>query len=179
MADDAARRIYPRDPGGTRLRVSVVHPNRRVMSASRVALSLVAAVVLAGCAEDPPALAPVGSVTDIVFLTQIEFQESNMDALYVGRIHVDDRKCVRLDEGRGATVIWPSGFAPRQAGEDVHVVDHAGRDIGRIGDVFWISGGEVDQLNPQLHISYMDRAMAAESCPGKYWIAAEARRANR
>jgi hypothetical protein len=137
------------------------------------ALSL--SVVLAtGCSGGSPTVTPPPVVPDLVFLTQSEPQAVNMDALYVGRVFVDDEHCTRL-AGDGATVIWPAGFTVRLDGEAIRVIDNTGRDVGRLGESFWISGGEVNQLNPELHISYMDRAMAHESCPGKYWIAAEVR----
>lgn len=124
----------------------------------------------AGCNGDSLTRTTVAVVTDLVFLTQSEPQATNMDALYVGRVYIDHARCTRLD-GDGATVIWPAGFTVRQDGAAIRVIDNTGRDLARLGESFSISGGEVAQLNPELHISYMDRAMAQESCPGKYWIA--------
>jgi hypothetical protein len=135
---------------------------------------LLSVALAAGCDGNTPTRTPLAVVTDLVFLTQSEPQATNMDALYVGRVFVDEKRCIRLDGDR-ATVIWPAGFTVRQDGESIRVIDNVGRDLGSLGESFSISGGEVNQLNPELHISYMDRAMAHESCPGKYWIAAGVR----
>jgi hypothetical protein len=142
------------------------------MSRSFVFCVVTSVVLAQGCGEAPPSPA-LPSVTDLVFLTQSEPQTANMDALYIGRVYVDEKQCIRLGDAMGATVIWPSGFTARQNGDAIQVIDHTGRDVGRLGESFRMAGGEVTQLNPELHISYMDRAVAHESCPGKYWIAAD------
>ena len=125
--------------------------------------------LLVGCSKNAT---PVQvDAVDLVFLSQSEAQSEYMDALFTGRVVVDDNKCTRLDSPGRATVIWPAGFTVTGESGDLRVLDGDGREVGRLGGTFRIGGGEVPQLNPQLHISYMDRAFAAEFCPGLYWIA--------
>ena len=155
-------------PGEWLARVSL----RIMRSKPFVALMLVVAGA-GGCSNDPAASLLNVNAVDVVFLTQSERQDAVMDALFTGRVLVDAAKCTRLDDPDGATVIWPVGFTVSGENGDLRVLDGDGREVGRLGGSFRIGGGEVTELNPQLHISYMDRAFAAEHCPGRYWIASE------
>ena len=135
-----------------------------------IAFALVASAVSCGT-ESTPATTRVNAV-DLVFLTQSEPQRAYMDALFTGRVIIDASRCTRLGDADGATVIWPAGFTVAQEGSSIRVLDNTGRAVGRLGESFRIGGGEVSELHHSLQISYMDRAMAHESCPGRYWIAA-------
>lgn len=140
-------------------------------------VALMLALVVAGsgaCSQDSAASLLSVNAVDLVFLTQSERPEAFMDALFTGRVIVDDAKCTRLDDAGRATVIWPVGYSVSGENGNLRVLDGGGRDVGRLGGTFRIGGGEVPLLNTRLPISYMDRARAAESCPGIYWIASEA-----
>jgi hypothetical protein len=146
-----------------------------MMRALRTASGLFLSFIAMSCGRESSPAGPTISATELVFLTQSEPQVAYMDALFIGDVVIDDQRCTRLGDAEGATVVWPSGYTVVRAGNTLRVVDGTGHLVGELGSSFRLGGGEVDILNPALHISYMDRALAHESCPGKYWIAAPGR----
>jgi hypothetical protein len=128
--------------------------------------------VMACSSDGVPSLIGVDA-EDVVFLTQSEPQAAYMDALFTGSVIVDEAKCTRLVDAERATVIWPPGFTVRGEDGALVVTKGDGQNVGILGGSFMIGGGLVSQLNPELQISYVDRARAQESCPGMYWIASE------
>jgi hypothetical protein len=111
--------------------------------------------------------------TGIVFVRQNVTPDAVMEALFQGRVVTDGAGCLRLDSPDPATVVWPSGFAMTESGDDMLVRDAAGREIGRVGGTFRLGGGEVSSLQGA-GVSAADRQRAETHCPGRYWIVGDA-----
>lgn len=113
----------------------------------------------------------VASGTGALFLVQDVVGADAMDALFQGRITIDDSGCLRLEtEGSyGVTAVWPHRYELRGDGE-LRVADAAGELVGVIGDTFHLGGGEVPELTEALGFTPGDQELAHASCPGRYWI---------
>ena len=141
-----------------------------LLSMRRHSGALVAAgLFLAACSAwtEPAASRSSG---ELVVLSRAEEPSAFMDALFVGKVSADSRGCLRLDDPDQHTVIWPRGFDVVQRGASWVVVDAAGRDVGTLGGSFRLGGGEVTQV-PADMLSPADAQLAAETCPGRYWLA--------
>ncbi len=95
-----------------------------------------------------------------------------MEALFQGRVILDQAGCIRLDSAEGSTVVWPYGATLQQSGLELRVRAADGREIGRLGGSFRFGGGHV----PTLHtfaLAPEDRELAQLSCPGDFWIVGE------
>ena len=106
----------------------------------------------------------------IVFVTQNVTPALIMTALFDGQVVRDDTGCVRLVSSEGAFVIWPKDFTVAEVGGEFVIRDASGRDAGRIGGRFRLSGGSVATLHDGLPISAPDRSRALQACPGAYWL---------
>lgn len=122
--------------------------------------ALAAAFLLAACDGAITNLEIRGGSGEVLFLTQGAPATFVMDALFEGRVVVDDAGCVRLDGPDPATVVWPYRFTLE--GNTVHAAD--GRIVGRLGGSFRLGGGEVPTLAGGDWQSALDR------CPGRFWI---------
>lgn len=150
---------------------------RSSMFARIATLSLaILAVAACGDAVDPagdetpePALA-VEDRGEIVFLTQNVVPLVAMDALYEGRVVVDDEGCLRLDTPTASTVVWPRDYDVEARDDGFVVVNGEGAEVGTVGGAFSLAGGEVNELSDAMGFTSEDRARAAERCPGRYWI---------
>lgn len=136
-----------------------------------------ALVALAACsnapAADPVSLARGPGGEGTVFLAQTEAPEAIMDALFEGRVVRDPAGCLRLDGPDPATVVWPKDFSLEERGGELLVVAEDGGVAGRVGGPFRLGGGEVPFLHDGIPVSDEDRRLAAERCPGRYWIVGE------
>lgn len=140
-------------------------------------------LVLAGCQSSSeltgPARVPAGAgASGVVLLTLNAVPSAVMTASFEGRIVLDRAGCLRLAAPKGATVIWPKGFAVVERGDDVWIRDAEGIDLARIGEEFRLGGGGVDRLHPESLLSASDRQRAADLCPGSYWIVGGVPRSN-
>lgn len=142
--------------------------------------ALAASVILgaAGCSQTadggPSELLGSSLVEDVVFLTQNAEPEAVMDALFEGRVVLDEAGCLRLDAPDRHTVVWPVGFSLEVEGDDLTVRDDEGRTVGSIGGAFRLGGGEVERLHEGIRMAPSDKTKAEERCPGRYWIVGEA-----
>lgn len=110
-----------------------------------------------------------------LFVTQTAAQTASMQALFEGRVVLDDQGCIRLESPERPMVVWPFGFSIVQAGGEHTVLDSDQQAIGTIGEAgsFRLSGGEVPTLHQQIPVSAIDRERALANCPGIYWIVGE------
>jgi hypothetical protein len=74
---------------------------------------------------------------------------------------------VNTDQGTSYLLVWPPGFAVRRNGDAVEVVDTVTEEEGdwRLGDMVWLGGGQVSNLDEQT------RSSVPGHCPGPYWVA--------
>lgn len=107
---------------------------------------------------------------NVLFLTAAQPATVSMQALFEGRVVVDQAGCIRLDSPDPATVIWPHGFRLAVRDGQLLVRDSAGREIGSIGGAFRFGGGEVPELSASI---VADHAAVTARCPGRYWIVGE------
>jgi hypothetical protein len=133
------------------------------------ALALLA--LTAACAEDA-AVAPTG-VEDpdgVIFVVENERPGGYRDALYIGRVVIDEQGCMRLQGSEPTSVVWPFG-SRLQVSRDgaVYVIDDSGVRLAKVGGDAHFGGGETSP--DHAYISRRDRAILAERCPGKVWIA--------
>jgi hypothetical protein len=130
---------------------------------------LVAAIlpVLGGCRSEPLDLTEDEA---FVFLVQKVTPLIVMDALFEGRVRADAQGCIRLESVDDATVVWPAGFRLVRDGTDLEIRDADDRPVGRLGDRFRLGGGEVAELHDGLGLDPAVRQLAANGCPGRFWI---------
>src|SRR5688572_6031590 len=141
-------------------------------------LAAVAFALSGGCSKSPSAPAGLQRVTersDVIFLARSQAATAEMEALFTGRVAVDDVGCLRLDTDDRHTVVWPSGFTLRVEDDGTaYVISADGRRVGGIGGYFELGGGEVPALHEDVSLSPADRAAALSACPGRYWIVGRA-----
>jgi hypothetical protein len=128
---------------------------------------------LAGCSpsyESDPTDIGVTDAGTPLFITQNVAPVVVMEALFDGRIIVDDAGCIRQDSGDRPTVVWPKSYTLDRIDNELRVLNAVGREIGRIGGRFRLGGGEVPQLHEGSHLSSADRHRATTRCPGIFWI---------
>lgn len=139
---------------------------------------LLACIALAACDPSASTGGPSRILADlrsVVFLTQETTPAAFMDALFTGRITRDAQGCLRLDTSERHTVVWPHGYTLESRGDGLLVRDEQGREVGTVGGSFRVGGGEVPSLDYVEHLSPEARTQAAESCPGRYWLASPER----
>lgn len=143
------------------------------------AATVLALLVLAGCssASDGGPTTPLSSLSaaDVHFFAQDEVPEVVPDALFEGRVLLDDAGCLRLDGPDAHTVIWPKGYSLTVTDGALAVRDGGGEPVGRIGGTFRLGGGEVPFLHDGIPMAKADREAAEAACPGRFWIVAENR----
>lgn len=132
-------------------------------------------LILAACSEASPTefTSPnlhVSSASGVRLITQNVVPAASMDALFQGRLFVDDRGCIRLGSEDDATVVWPHGFTADRTVEGVSVRDADGALFGRVGEELSFAGGEVATLHEGMGFTEDDRSLATQHCPGRYWI---------
>lgn len=95
-----------------------------------------------------------------------------MDADYQGQVTADENGCMRLSSTGeyDVTAVWPMGYDLSRTGETLTVVNDKGTMVGELGDTFAFAGGEVMELTDAAGFTSADQALAAEQCPGRYWI---------
>lgn len=110
----------------------------------------------------------------LLFLKQEIVPDIYMDADYQGPVTADASGCMRLaSEGTyEVTAIWPEGYELRQTSASAEIVDRSGNTVGLLGETFDFSGGEVEQLTSAAGFTEADQDLAAERCPGRYWVVA-------
>lgn len=159
------------------MRSATFHP--AAAAAPVLALLVLALLVLTGCssATDGGPTTPLSSLSaaDVHFFTQDEVPEVVPDALFEGRVLLDDAGCLRLDGPDAHTVIWPKGYSLAVAEGALAVRDGGGETVGRIGGAFRLGGGEVPFLHDGIPMAKVDREAAEAACPGRFWIVAENR----
>lgn len=132
-------------------------------------------LILATCSEASPTefTSPklhVSSASGVRLITQNVVPAASMDALFRGRLLLDDRGCIRLDSEDDATVVWPHGFTAERTVEGIVVWDAEGALFGRVGEELSFAGGEVSTLHEGMGFTEDDRSLAMQHCPGRYWI---------
>lgn len=150
-------------------RKTVTKTTRKVLSVASTLL------ILAACSETSPTefTSPnlhVSSASGARLITQNVVPAVSMDALFQGRLVLDDRGCIRLGSEDGATVVWPHGFTAERTVEGVSVRDADGALFGRVGEELSFAGGEVATLHEGMGFTEDDRNLATQHCPGRYWI---------
>lgn len=141
-------------------------------------IACLAALALAACSGgDAAGPAPEDGDADTeatVFLTQDVPSSVTMEALYAGKVNRDADGCLRVESEGGALVIWPYGFRLVGGGNVLHVKNARGKNIGRIGGSFRMSGGYVPSGSFE-RLSGTDRQRAQTRCPSThYWVVGDA-----
>lgn len=111
---------------------------------------------------------------DLVFLTMRITPTEHMEALFEGAVVSDEAGCLRLDSPDAATVVWPRHWAMELQGNTIRILNADGQFVASIGDGFSLPGGEVQTLPATMGFTEDDRQLAANQCPGRYWIVGEA-----
>jgi len=140
------------------------------MKPAKMIPAMIAAVVLpvlGGCRSEPLDLSEDEA---FVFLAQGATPLFVMEALFEGRVQADARRCIRLESVDDATVVWPAGFRLVRDGTHLEIRDANDRRVGRLGGRFRLGGGEVTELHDGLGLGASVRQLAANRCPGRFWI---------
>lgn len=141
------------------------------MKIGRLAILIFGALpAVAACSSEVVGVDPDSSA--IIFTQNVD-PGATMDALFEGRVVLDQTGCLRLASTAGATVIWPAGYALRAVGNALEVMGPDGEVKGRVGGVFRIGGGEVPILTDRMPISDEVRSLARDLCPGRFWLAGD------
>jgi hypothetical protein len=87
--------------------------------------------------------------------------------VYGKLVVVDDCLRVNTDYGTSYLLVWPPGFVVSMNGDTIEVADTiTGEEaVWRVGDMVWLGGGEVSNLDEQTHQS------VPKQCPGPHWVA--------
>ena len=87
--------------------------------------------------------------------------------VYGKLVVVDDCLRVNTDYGTSYLLVWPPGFVVGVNGDTIRVADTITSEEAdwRVGDMVWLGGGEVSNLDEQT------RQSVPRHCPGPYWIA--------
>ena len=112
-----------------------------------------------------------GHQAGAVFLTQENPQGAFMDALFQGRISLDDEGCLRAESAGGSrpTVIWPAGYTLHSNMGALRVKDADGDVVGVVGGRFSIGGGYGQ--GEFVNLSPTERELFETRCPGVVWLA--------
>lgn len=126
-------------------------------------------LVLSGCPG--PTEVEAGPDEPVLFLVQRSVPNSVMQALYRGRVDIDQAGCLRLaGESDRHTVVWPHGSRLARDKVSLVVLDRTGREVLRVGHLTGLGGGEVPDV-PGTEVLTTEMAEAARArCPGRYWI---------
>lgn len=118
-----------------------------------------------------PMAVETGPDEPVLFLVQRAPAASVMQALYRGRVEIDQAGCLRLaGEPDRHTVVWPFGSRLGRDQASLVVMDDGGHEVLRVGHLAELGGGEVpgevitEMLSPEM------AAAAFERCPGRFWI---------
>ena len=138
------------------------------------------APVAAACSSDP--VEPRAQVSfqvhteeaesPILVMTQNAVPSEVMHAFFEGQVVADDAGCLRLEDAEGSTVVWPVGYTGEVTADGVTILNEDGAEVGPVGGLFGLGGGEIPQLLASLGFTQEDRDMAEAWCPGRYWIVA-------
>ena len=112
---------------------------------------------------------------ELLLLTQHVVPAATMDALFQGPVSADSRGCLRLETtgDYGVTAVWPYGYILGAEGGDPVIRDRNGAIVGELDGTFRLGGGEVEELPSVLGFTDADRALAADRCPGRFWLVSE------
>ena len=136
------------------------------------AVAIVLSVVFATGCPGPTAV-DTGPDAPVLFLTQATAGGPVMEALYTGRVAIDGRGCLVLDDSEGReAIIWPFGFQIRSDKQSLTIHDADGAEVLGVGELTRFGGGFVSDLPAGLLRPDMRRA-AVERCPGGYWVVGE------
>ena len=135
------------------------------------ALCVGATASFPGCGPSP---VETGPDAEVLFLTPFEAPSASMEALYQGRVHLDQAGCMRLsDDPAGHTVVWPFGSRLARDQASLVVLDAGGAEVGRVGHLLALSGGETHDLAGSGVLDEPLLAAALQRCPGPFWISGE------
>ena len=126
-------------------------------------------IFLTGCPG--PTEVDTGPDEDVLFLVRRSLPDTGMEALYEGRVEIDQAGCLRLagDPDRH-TVVWPFGSRLARDKVSLVVLDREGREVLRVGHLTRLGGGEVPDV-PGTEVLTPEMAEAARiRCPGRFWI---------
>lgn len=137
---------------------------------------IVTAIIVSGCANNPPidaserptALPP--SDPSIFFLRQrpIEGERETMMAMLSGElIMVGD--CLRVNDmnsNASYLLVWPPDFTADSADGAVQIYNGKGQTLVQVGDKILVDGGEV---NKDMVTDYLEQPLP-DKCSGPYWI---------
>jgi len=145
-----------------------------------ITLSLAVALVAAACSADlvdPRAqvsfqVQTVEAESPILVMTQNGVPSEVMNAFFEGQVMADDSGCLRLEDAEGPTVVWPVGYTGEVTADGVTILNGDGQEVGPVGGLFGLGGGELPELLASLGFTQEDRDMAEAVCPGRYWIVA-------
>ena len=127
---------------------------------------------LMGCDTASPVV--VGPDEPVLFLAQNAPPSGVPQALFQGRVEVDQAGCLRLGtDPVGPTVVWPFGSRLVREKTGLVVRDPGGADFVRIGENVRLGGGEVSDLAALGVLPAPMLAAARDRCPGTYWLAGE------
>lgn len=122
------------------------HRGAAVVAAAAASLGLVLAVPVVRSAMGP--YQPVaGAPASVPALPQIatssyRWPAGGLDALMKGRLSLStDGRCLVLGTTGGNLVVWPKGYSVVLRDEQVTVLDQAGTEVARVGDVIQFGGG--------------------------------------
>ena len=133
-----------------------------------IALCVGVIASLPGCSPSP---VDTGPDAEILFLVPFQAPSSSMEALYQGRVQLDQEGCMRLsDDPAGHTVVWPFGSRLARDQASLVVLDSRGVEVGRVGHLLALSGGETHDIAGSGVLSGGLLGAALERCPGPFWI---------
>ncbi len=146
-------------------------------------LALVDLSLLAACGTSPgsqtldgpdangPTKAASSRPSEVFFPQVRKGLDGGPDAGMGGKLFVDEKGCLRLDPGRGASwvPVWPAGLELETGGGKARIVNGEGRVVAEVGKEVFMGGGQIglpeDVVGPRTARELRDR------CPGDYWIA--------
>ena len=134
---------------------------------------VVAASIGLGLGACGPTPVETGPDTELLFLVPKAEPSTVMDALYQGRVEVDQAGCFRLsDDPDRHTVVWPFGYGLARDDVSLVILDRDGREAARVGHLLRLGGGEITDLAAADLMTAELLAAALTRCPGRFWIAA-------
>jgi hypothetical protein len=145
-----------------------------------ITLSATVALVVAACSSDLVEsraqvsfqVQTVAAESPILVMTQNGVPSEVMDAFFEGQVMADDAGCLRLEHAEGPTAVWPLGYTGEVTTDGVTIMNGDGEEVGPVGGLFGLGGGELPELLASLGFTQEDRDMAEALCPGRYWIVA-------
>ena len=136
-----------------------------------VLATALATALVVGIGACEPSPVDAGPDDALLFLVQEVRPATQMEALYQGRVDVDQEGCFRLsDDPDRHTVVWPFGHTLGRDQASLVFLDGTGREVGRVGHLLRLSGGEVTDLGATGLVSPALVAAATARCPGRFWL---------